>query len=107
MADQMIGTIAKVLDRGAANNSRPAVKIVVGHGRPNVGIFRTLPCSAALIAGYSSAYATRNHPIGVHAVRDDVNHRCPLITPDQKKSAACRRKIAAKNQAAGLMRVKN
>ena len=51
MAAQMIGTIAKVFDRGAASSSRPAVKIVVGHGTPNVGIFRTLPCSTALIAG--------------------------------------------------------
>ena len=107
MADQMIGTIAKILDRGAASSSRPTVKIAVGHGRPNVGIFRRLACPTALIAGYSSAYATRNHPIGVHAVRDHLNDRRPLITPTQKRSAACRRKGPANNQAAGLMRVKN
>lgn len=82
------------------------MKIVVGHGRPNVGIFRRLPCSTALIAGYSSAYETRNHPIGLHTLRGDVNESCPLTTPDHNKSAACNRKSAANSQAAGLMRVK-
>jgi hypothetical protein len=47
--------IAKALIRGVANRSRPTLKIVVGHGTPNVGMFKTLPCSTALIAGYSSA----------------------------------------------------
>jgi hypothetical protein len=38
----MIGTIAKVLEREAAGRSKPTVEIVVGQGRPNVGIVRIL-----------------------------------------------------------------
>jgi hypothetical protein len=53
MADQRIGTIANVLDRTESRNT-PAVKIVVGHERPKVGIFSRLSWSTALMTGYSS-----------------------------------------------------
>jgi hypothetical protein len=38
IADQITGTIESRHDRGIASINTPAVKIVVGHGRPNVGI---------------------------------------------------------------------
>ena len=38
IADQITGTTARLQDRGVASISTPAVTIVVGHGRPNVGI---------------------------------------------------------------------
>ena len=40
IADQSTGTVERPRDCGVANINTPAVKIVVGHGRPNVGILR-------------------------------------------------------------------
>jgi hypothetical protein len=51
IADQITGTIEKLHDRGVASINTPAVKIVVGHGRPNVGILSRLRWSTALIRG--------------------------------------------------------
>jgi hypothetical protein len=42
MADQITGTIERLHVRGVASINTPAVKIVVGHGRPNVGILSRL-----------------------------------------------------------------
>jgi hypothetical protein len=51
IADQITGTSESLHDLGVASINTPAVKIVVGHGRPNVGIRKKLPCSSALMAG--------------------------------------------------------
>jgi hypothetical protein len=44
MRDQITGTIDSRHERGAASINMPAVKIVVGHGTPKVGILDTLRC---------------------------------------------------------------
>jgi hypothetical protein len=51
IADQITGTIESLHDRGVASINTPAVKIVVGHGMPNVGILRRLRWLSALMAG--------------------------------------------------------
>jgi len=51
MADQITGTVERRQDRGVASINTPAVKIVVGHGSPNVGILNRLRWSIALMAG--------------------------------------------------------
>jgi hypothetical protein len=51
IADQITGTIESLHDRGVASINTPAVKIVVGHGTPNVGILSRLRWSIALIRG--------------------------------------------------------
>jgi hypothetical protein len=44
MTDQITGMSDRRHDCGAASSSRPAVKIVVGHGTPNVGIVDHVRC---------------------------------------------------------------
>jgi hypothetical protein len=51
MADQITGTVERLQERGVASINTPAVKIVVGHGRPNVGILNRLRWSIALMTG--------------------------------------------------------
>jgi hypothetical protein len=51
MADQITGTTDRLQHRGVANINTPTVKIVLGHGRPNVGILSRLRWSIALMAG--------------------------------------------------------
>jgi len=40
MTHQITGTVESPQDRGVASINTPAVKIVVGHGTPKVGILR-------------------------------------------------------------------
>jgi hypothetical protein len=44
MSDQITGTIDRRHERGVASINMPAVKIIVGHGTPKVGILDTLKC---------------------------------------------------------------
>jgi hypothetical protein len=67
IADQITGTIERLQHRGVANINTPTVKIVVGHGRPNVGILSRLRWSSALMAGYASEYTIRPHASGAQA----------------------------------------
>jgi hypothetical protein len=107
IADQMTGTIERLRDRGVASINAPAVKIVVGHGRPNVGIRSRLRWSIALIKGYANEYAIRPHATGAHALPHGAKDKRRRTTPTRKKRTAWLRKSAAKSHAAGLMRVKN
>jgi hypothetical protein len=73
MTDQIMGTIDRRHARGALSISTPAVKIVVGHGAPNVGILDTLRCCTALMPGYANEYAMRTHATGAHTERQGAN----------------------------------
>ena len=49
----------------------------------------------------------KSHATSVHPLRTGTNDKRPCTTPTQKSTAACARKVSAKIDAAGLMRVKN
>jgi hypothetical protein len=88
IADQITGTVERRQDRGVASINTPAVKIVVGHGRPNVGILSRLRWSNALMAGYASEYTIRPHANGAHALPHGANDKRRCTTPTRKKSTA-------------------
>src|SRR5688572_13369197 len=81
IADQITGTIESRHDRGVASINTPAVNIVVGHGRPNVGIRSRLRWSIALIKGYASEYAIRPHASGAHTCPHGANDKRRCTTP--------------------------
>src|SRR4026207_783421 len=84
IADQITGTIDSFHNRGVASINTPTVKIVVGHGRPNVGILSRRRWAIALIRGYPNEYAIRPHASGAHGWPHGAKDKRRCTTPTRK-----------------------
>lgn len=88
---QSDGTINKPLGTaGLAHKSRPNVKIVVGHGNPNVGASGKMCPYIAVAIGYAmTAYTIAAPPIQPATSLRSCSVSDPRLTPNHQSSAPC------------------
>jgi hypothetical protein len=88
---------------GTAASRRPAVKRVVGHGTPNVGIRGQSRPVASARPGYASAKRSSPAASAWRGERPQPNRGRRRVTPVHASAAASMRNNAANSHAAGLM----